>query len=111
VIDALAARLMDLAARKETITYGGLAKELAIPGPGTIAKLTSALEALMEQDATAGLPLGAALCKARLSQLPGPGFFHTATRLKCYSGPPNGPLARDFATKTRIALFDLAASR
>lgn len=78
----LVARLGELAAHHQTITYGELARDLAIPGPGAIAKLTQALEILMEIDAAAGLPLRAALCCSRLVQgLPAPGFFEKAARL------------------------------
>ncbi|MES2434542.1 MAG: hypothetical protein V4586_12040 [Pseudomonadota bacterium] len=78
----LEARLAELAALQQTITYGALARDLAIPGPGAIAKLTQALEILMEIDAAAGQPLRAALCAGRLAQgLPAAGFFEKAASL------------------------------
>lgn len=107
MIETLAARLVDLAVRKDTISYGALAHALAIPGPGSIAALTTALEALMEQDAAAGLPLRAAVCRSKLNELPAPGFFQAAVRLGCYAGSSDGPDAHDFVHKTRAALFDL----
>ena len=39
-----------LAAARQTIHYGALAQSLALSGPATIARLTDALELLMEQD-------------------------------------------------------------
>ena len=82
VMNNLEARLAELAALQQTITYGALARDLAIPGPGAIAKLTQALEILMETDAAAGHPLRAALCSGRLAQgLPAPGFFAKAASL------------------------------
>ena len=78
----LEARLADLAALQQTITYGALARDLNIPGPGAISKLTQALEILMETDAAVGHPLRAALCAGRLAQgLPGVGFFEKAASL------------------------------
>ncbi len=78
-MSALEARLADLAARGDTITYGALARELGL----RIGVLTSALEALMEADAIAGRPFRAAVCTARLSPdaLPAPGFFEKAASL------------------------------
>ncbi|MDB5666561.1 MAG: hypothetical protein JWS11_3104 [Cypionkella sp.] len=81
-MNELEARLAELAALQQTITYGQLARDLAIPGPGAIAKLTQALERLMETDAAAGMPLRAALCSGRLAQgLPAAGFFEKAASL------------------------------
>lgn len=78
----LAARLATLAAQNQTITYGALTRDLAIPGPGAIAKLTTALELLMEEDAAAGLPFRAVLCEGRLTGgLPAQGFFDKAHAL------------------------------
>ena len=75
----LIARLAQLAAQSQTVTYGALARDLALPGPGAIAKLTTALEALMEEDAALGLPFRAVLCEGRLANgLPAQGFFDKA---------------------------------
>ena len=74
----LEARLAELAAWGETLTYGALARELG----WRMAELTAALEALMEEDARRGLPLRAALCQGRLADgLPAPGFFQKAAEL------------------------------
>jgi hypothetical protein len=84
-MNSLIARLAELAAQPTTISYGELARALAIPGPGAIAKLTAELEILMEEDAQAGLPFRAAVCEGRLSNgLPAQGFFDKAQALGRY---------------------------
>lgn len=81
MIPALTARLAELAALNQTTTYGALARDLGLTGPGTIARLTTALESLMEADAAASHPFRAALLAARGSTLPAPGFFEKAAAL------------------------------
>lgn len=95
--------LFALAGRGELISYGALARDLAVPGPGAIARLTSALEGLMAEDAAAGKPLRAALCRARTGNgLPAPGFFDAAQRLGRFDGTdPEG-----FVAAERAALFN-----
>ena len=75
----LETRLAALAAAGNTVSYGKLAKELGL----RMAELTSALEALMEEDATQGHPFRAALLCQRLSAdgHPAPGFFLKAAEL------------------------------
>ena len=99
----LEARLSALAQAGATITYGALARDLGLTGPGTIAQLTSALEKLMEVDAAAQRPLRAALCRARLNDLPAPGFFDKARALGL---TPDDPAA--FTAAHRAALFAAA---
>ncbi|MBH1973470.1 MAG: hypothetical protein I8H94_00150 [Rhodobacteraceae bacterium] len=90
-IPELEARLAQLGRSGQTITYGALARDLAIPGPGAIAKLTDALEHLMQADAAANRPLRAALCAGRLANgLPGQGFFLLAQQLGCFDGTDPG---------------------
>jgi len=104
--DHLEAALNLLVRAQETVTYGELARHLGIPGPGSIAALTEALEASMAADAAAGRPLRAALCAGRTRDgLPAAGFFEAAARLGCYSGPTHGPEAAEFAAAQRRALF------
>ena len=82
MIAGLEARLGHLAAQHQTTTYGALARDLGLTGPASIARLTTALEALMEADAALGRPLRAALVSARLTPgLPAPGFFAKAAAL------------------------------
>lgn len=77
-MNRLETRLAELASQGETLTYGALARELG----WRMAELTSALEALMEDDARAGRPLRAALCAGKLAAgQPAPGFFLKAAEL------------------------------
>lgn len=103
MIDALKGRLAQLAALNQTITYGDLARELALPPPA-IATLAALLEELMEQDAQAGLPFHAALCAGRLGDgMPAMGFFDKVAGL-------DGALTADpaaFVADQRAALYAL----
>jgi len=81
MIPGLTARLAELAALHQTTHYGALARDLGLTGPATIARLTTALEALMAEDAARGHPLRAALVTARGSPLPAPGFYDKAASL------------------------------
>lgn len=90
---------------EKPITYGALARDLKVEGPGAIAKVTKALEALMQSDMEAGRPFIAALCKSRLSDdMPAIGFFQAATELGRYTGPVSGPEATAFVTQQRMLL-------
>lgn len=81
MIDGLRGRLANLAALGQTITYGDLARDLALPSPA-IQTLAALLEALMEQDAAAGRPFLAAVMEGRLGDgLPSLGFFEKAAML------------------------------
>ncbi len=83
----LTARLAELAALNQTVTYGKLARDLGLTGPSTIARLTTALEALMEEDAAQDHPFRAAILSGRLAKdLPAQGFFDKATALDRYDG-------------------------
>ncbi|MBI1172794.1 hypothetical protein GC209_15475 [bacterium] len=82
MIEGLAPRLAELAAAGRTVTYGALARDLGLTGPATIARLTAALEATMEEDAAQGQPFRAAVLSGRLAQdLPAQGFFDRAAAL------------------------------
>ena len=77
-LETLSARLMDLAAQGETVTYGALAQSLG----WRVAVLTEALERLMEEDAALGRPFRAAVLEAKLTPgLPASGFFQKAAEL------------------------------
>jgi hypothetical protein len=88
----LESRLAALAAAGETITYGALATDLGL----RMADLTAQLEALMEQDASAGKPFRASLLRQRLSpdHLPAPGFFQKAAALGADISDPAAFVAR-----------------
>jgi heme oxygenase len=100
MIAELTARLAELAALNQTTTYGALARDLNLTGPATIARLTDALERLMEQDTAAGAPLRAALVNARGSPLPASGFFAKAAALGHDTTNP-----AQFVAHQRAALF------
>ena len=99
----LEARLAMLAAQGKTESYGSMARALGL----RIGALTAALEALMEADAAAGLPLRAALCEARLGNgQPAPGFFQKAADL----GLPGLENPEGFVDVTRVTLYATAKS-
>ena len=102
-LPGLAEALDALARRRELISYGALARDLAVPGPGAIGRLTAALERLMAEDAAAGRPFRAALCRARVGNgLPAPGFFDAAERLHRFDGTD----PESFVAAERAALFN-----
>ena len=86
MIPGLEVHLATLAASGQTTTYGTLARDLGLTGPNTIAQLTEALEALMDQDAAANYPLRAVLLTAKGSTLPAQGFFQKAAALGRFHG-------------------------
>ncbi len=100
MIPGLDLRLAQLAAHNQTATYGQLARDLGLTGAATIARLTEALEALMDEDAKLNLPFRAALLSGRLNQnLPAQGFFDKARALGRYTGEePNGYVADERAS-------------
>lgn len=106
-LPGLAEALQGLASRGEVISYGALARGLAVPGPGSIARLTMALEELMAEDAEAGRPFRAALCRAKTGPLPALGFFDAAIRLGRFDGQDGA----GFVALERAALFKAAALR
>ncbi len=100
----LGARLALLAAHKQTIPYGDLARALNLPSPGAIRQLTAMLEQMMDEDAAARCPFRAAVCTARLSNnMPAYGFFEKAMQLGYFDGSDQA----GFVTAQRNALFNL----
>jgi Fe-S cluster biogenesis protein NfuA len=89
------------------VTYGALARALGLWAPGSIRKVTRALEITMREDASAGRPFIAACAVSRGREgLPGQGFFTLARDLS--RGPQQGESdadfhAREFAQLTRKA--------
>ena len=67
---------------RETITYGKLARAMGMYAPGSVRKVTRALEQTMHEDAAAGRPFVAARVVGRGSPArPGRGFFELAREL------------------------------
>lgn len=90
--ETLSARLKDLAARDETVTYGALAQDMG----WRVAVLTDALERLMEEDHAAGRPFRAVVMEAKLTPgLPAPGFFQKAAALGVRIDDPQGFVAAE----------------
>ena len=64
------------------ITYGQLARAMGLYMPGSIAKITQALEETMVQDARTGAPFVAALVVSKASgTIPARGFFEQAHKV------------------------------
>jgi Fe-S cluster biogenesis protein NfuA len=85
------------------ITYGALARALGMWMPGSVAKVTAALEATMRDDAAAGRPFIAARAVSRgRNGLPGRGFFDLARTLA--RGPAEGESEPDFHARELRAL-------
>ena len=72
------------------VTYAALAEAMELTGSGRIARLTDALEALMDRDAKRGRPFRAAWVVSRATGLPARGFFDCAAALGHYDGPAEG---------------------
>lgn len=86
-------------------SYGSLARDLDVSGPGAIARVTMALEALMRDDMAAGRPFVAAMCEGKLSGgMPALGFFQMAVALGRYAGPVDGPEAVTFVLQQRALI-------
>lgn len=104
LLPGLAEALAAMAMRGETATYGALAQHLGLEGPGRIARLTDALEALMEEDARGGAALRAALVIGRTSGgLPARGFFLKAEALGLFDPGRETPEA--FHARQCAAIF------
>jgi hypothetical protein len=87
------------------ISYGALARDLNVEGPGSIGRVTSTLEALMREDAAAGRPFLAAMCEGKLTNgMPALGFFQMARALGRYDGLDAGPEAAAFVMRERALL-------
>ncbi len=83
--DPLAGRVRNyldaLAPGQTPVTYGRLARALGYYMPGSVRKITRALETTMREDAEAGRHFVAALAVNRGTGMPGKGFFELAGRL------------------------------
>ncbi|MFT4700761.1 MAG: Fe-S cluster biogenesis protein NfuA [Yoonia sp.] len=87
--------LQNLAEDEVPIAYGKLARALGHWAPGSIGKLTKALELTMREDALTATPFIAARAVSRgADKLPGKGFFELAHALK--QGPTTDETDRGF---------------
>ena len=94
------APLTDATAR---VTYGKLAGALGLWAPGSVGRITRALETTMREDAAADRPFIAARAVSRgRDGLPGPGFFDLARTLS--RGPEPGESDQDFHAREIVRL-------
>ena len=95
------AHLESLAEDEVPITYAELARALGLWAPGSVGKVTRALETTMRDDAAANAPFIAARVVSRgRGNLPGKGFFDLARELS--RGPRTGESeAESFARELR----------
>ena len=85
--DRIRAYLTGLSAADLPMTYGQLARAMGLYAPGSIAKVTQALEATMVEDAQNGAPFLASLVVSKTGQgTPAEGFFQQARVLGRGSG-------------------------
>ena len=76
------AYLNGLPIKELPITYGQLARAMGLNTPGSIAKVTQALEETMAEDARIGAPFVAALVISKASgTIPARGFFDQAHKV------------------------------
>ena len=89
------AYLEALPAEDTPITYGALARALGLWMPGSVRRITRALEVTMREDADADRPFIAARAVSRAGEgLPGKGFFDLVTALA--RGPVEGQSDQEF---------------
>ena len=90
--ERMRAYLTELARRRGTMTYRDLARALQVQPPNTIRQVAGALEVLMQEDLTNGVPFLAALVVSRVGNgLPAPAFFFFAGSLGRFEGSGTGP--------------------
>ena len=90
------------------ISYGALARALGLWMPGSVGKVTAALETTMHEDAAAGRPFIAARAVSRgRPELPGKGFFDLARGLA--RGPRQGESDAAFHAREHQRLNDALA--
>lgn len=87
-----------------TIHYGALARALGYWLPGSVGKVTVALEVTMHEDKDADRPFIAARAISRATGLPGKGFFDLAGELA--RGPEGGESEREFHARELARLMD-----
>ena len=87
--DRIRAHLEGLSAADVPIAYGQLARAMGLYLPGSIAKVTQALEAIMADDADSGAPFLASLVVSKIGQGDAAKGFHQQAR-KLGRGPSLG---------------------
>lgn len=103
------AHLEGLNKNDPAITYGALARALGLWAPGSIGKITRALETTMRQDATADRPFIAARVVGRKhGNLPSKGYFDLANSLS--RGPLDGESELDAYARELLRLNETKAN-
>ncbi len=93
--DLVRAHLVALPPAEVPVTYGTLARSLGLWAPGSVGRITRALEITMREDAEANRPFIAARTISRAREgLPGQGFFALAAALA--RGPRPGESDAEF---------------
>jgi len=92
--DRIRARLTGLRAEDVPLTYGQLARDLGLLMPGSVAKVTQALEATMVEDAATGAPFLAALVVSKIGDGASKRFHQQARTLG--HGPADGENDSDY---------------
>jgi Fe-S cluster biogenesis protein NfuA len=102
--DLVRAHLSALPPDEGQMTYGALARALGLWAPGSVGRITRALEVTMREDAAANRPFIAARTISRAREgLPGQGFFGLATALA--RGPEPGESDQDFHARECASLY------
>lgn len=97
------AHLSSLPPADVPVTYGQLARALGLWAPGSVRRVTRALETTMREDAEAGRPFIAARVVGRGREcLPGEGFFDLARALS--RGPRDGESEAGYFERERHSL-------
>jgi Fe-S cluster biogenesis protein NfuA len=108
--DRVRAHLTNLSAADTPMTYGMLARALGLYAPGSIAKVTQALEATMVEDAKSGAPFLASLVVSKVGQdVPAKGFFQQAHALG--RGPSFGEEDRVYYQREFTGAVDMLTAR
>ncbi len=103
------AHLQALPEASVPITYGALARALGLWMPGSVRRVTRALETCMREDAAAGRPFIAALVAGRgRDGLPAPGFFELAQTLERGPAEDEDPAAFIVRERARLMRSDAA---
>lgn len=103
LVDRVRAHLEDLPVENPLITYGALARALGHWAPGSVGRITRALETTMREDAAAGRPFIAARGISRGREgLPARGFFDLARTLS--RGSEEGESDQEFHAREHARL-------
>ncbi|TVQ82243.1 MAG: hypothetical protein EA357_10160 [Micavibrio sp.] len=99
-IELLELLLIEVAKKRQTLTYRQVAQYLELHPPNTIHQATECIEAMMRLHAQFGTPQLASLVISKIRNgLPAPGFFMLLQEIGLYDGSVDGKDAREFHTR------------